>query len=99
MGTYENLKYTNKNNYHYVTITYNASNSVYLWKNRAGRIYKLHPTDKANELRVDENVAYYSAANWKIAKVTDEGIYGPYNELFTRMNWFKLFNIFYDLKI
>ena len=88
LGTYENQKYANQNDYHYVNITYDSSNSVYLWRNRANRVYKLHPTAKQNELRVDESVGYYSSANWKIAKVDNEGIYGPYNELYRKMDCF-----------
>ena len=40
VGEYENLAYSgsNKNNYHYATITYDSSNSVYLWKNRENRV-------------------------------------------------------------
>ena len=86
VGEYENLAYSgsNKNNYHYATITYNSSNSVYLWKNRANRVYKLHPTDKEDEPRVDESVPYYNLG-WKIARVTSKGIYAMYNEFYTRM--------------
>ena len=69
------------NNWHYVTITYDPCNTVYLWKNRANQTWKLHPTDKEDELRVDESSPYYSKG-WKIAKVTDEGIYGPGNEFY-----------------
>ena len=63
VGEYENLAYSgsNKNNYHYATITYDSSNSVYLWKNRANRVYKLHPTDKEDELSVDESVPDYNS--------------------------------------
>ena len=88
LGTYENQKYTTQNNYHYVNITYDSPNSVYLWKNRANKVYKLHPTSKQNELRVDESVYYYSEASWKIAKIDNEGIYGPYNELYKKMDCF-----------
>ena len=40
VGEYENLGYSgsNKNNYHYATITYDSSNLVYLWKNRENRV-------------------------------------------------------------
>ena len=58
-----------------MTITYDSFNSVYLWKNKANQIYKLHPTKNHDELRVDESVGYYKSANWTIAKVTEEGIY------------------------
>ena len=81
VGEYENQ---NKNNYHYATITYDSSNSVYLWKNRANRVYKLHPTDKEDEPRVDESIPYYNLG-WKIARVTSKGIYAMYNEFYTRM--------------
>ena len=74
LGIYENQKYTNQNNYHYVNITYDSPNSVYLWKNRANRVYKIDPIAKQNELRVDENVDYYNSANWKIAKVDNEAL-------------------------
>ena len=77
-----------QNNYHYVNITYDSSNSVYLWRNRANKVWKLYPTAEQNELRVDESVGYYSSANWKIAKVDNEGIYGPYNELYRKMDCF-----------
>ena len=88
LGIYENQKYTNQNKYHYVNITCDLPNSVYLWKNRVNRVYKLHPIAKQNELRVDENVDYYSSANWKIAKVDNESIYDPYNELHRKMDCF-----------
>ena len=57
---------------------------MYLWKNRANQTWKLHPTDKEDELRVDESSPYYSKG-WKIAQVTDECIYGPGNEFYTRI--------------
>ena len=88
LGTYENQNYEKQNNYFYVNITYDSSNSVYLWKNRANRVYKLHPTAKHDELRVDESVSYYSSANWKIAKIDNQGIYGPYDELYRKMDCF-----------
>ena len=86
VGEYENLAYSgsNKNNYHYATITYDSSNSLYLWENRANRVYKLHPTDKEDELRVDESVPYYNSG-WKIAIVTSKGIYAMCNAFYTRM--------------
>ena len=86
VGTYENLGYTEsaRNDFHCVNITYDSSNSVYLWKNRAGSEWKLHPTKKEDELRVDKSVNCYQSG-WKIAKVTDAGIYGPGDELYTRM--------------
>ena len=71
-----------------MNITCYLPNSVYLWKNRVNRVYKLHPIAKQNELRVDENVDYYSSANWKIAKVDNESIYDPYNELHRKMDCF-----------
>ena len=86
LGTYENQLYENQNGYHYVNITFDSSNSVYLWKNRANRVYKLHPTAKQNELRVDESVGYYTSANWKIARIDNQGIYGPYDELCRKMD-------------
>ena len=88
LGTYENQLYKNQNGYHYVNITYDSSNSVYLWKNRANRVYKLHPTAEQNELRVDESVGYYTSANWKIARIDNQGIYGPYDELYRKTDCF-----------
>ena len=88
LGTYENQVYATQNDYHYVNITYDSSNSVYLWKNRANKVYKLHPTAKQTELRVNESVGYYKSANWKIAEVANEGIYGPYKELYRKMDCF-----------
>ena len=87
VGEYENLGYSGsaKNNYHYVTITYDSFKSVYIWKNRANSKWELHPTEEEFELRVDESVGYYSNG-WTIAKVTSKGIFGPFNEFYTRMN-------------
>ena len=92
VGEYENLRYdeSNKNDWHYVTITYDSSNSVYLWKNRANVKWKLYPTNKKDELRVEESNPFYNSG-WTIARVTNAGIYGPHNELYTRMKWFWLF--------
>ena len=42
--------------------------------------------EKENELRVDKSVSYYSSANWKIAEVTNKGIYGTQKEFYTRMD-------------
>ena len=85
VGEYENLFYdeSNRNNWHYVTITYDSSISVYLWKNRANVKWKLYPTDKEDEFRVEESNPFHNSG-WTIARVTNAGIYGPYNELFTR---------------
>lgn len=84
VGEYQRKPATN--NWHYVTITYDSLNSVYLWENRANKKWKLYPTENEKELRVDESVSYYNSANWTIAGVTNEGIYGPYREFYTRMN-------------
>ena len=86
LGTYENQMHENQNDFHYVNITYDSSNSVYLWRNRANRVWKLYPTAIEDELRVDESVYYYSEANWRIAKIDNQGIYGPYNELYKKMD-------------
>ena len=67
-----------------MTITYDSAKSVYLWKNKANVEWILHPTNKEDELRVDESNPYYD--DWKIARVTTEGIYGTGDELYTRMN-------------
>ena len=67
-----------------MTITYDASKSVYLWRNKANVEWILHPTIKEDELRVDNSNPYYSV--WKIARVTSEGIYGTGGDLYTRMN-------------
>ena len=58
VGNSEDLEYgrSSKNSYHYITTTYYASNFVYLWENRAGKIYKSYPTNKEAELRVDKSV-------------------------------------------
>ena len=74
------------NDWHYVTITYDSLNSVYLWKNKANIEWKLYPTENENQLRVDESVSYYNSHSWKTAEVTNKGIYGPHRELYTRMN-------------
>ena len=86
VGEYENLLYNEsaKNDWHYVNITYDSSNSVYLWKNRANVRWKLYPTDNEDELRVEKSNPYFNSG-WTIASVTNEGIYGPRNELYTRM--------------
>ena len=87
VGEYENLAYSDaaKNEYHYVTITYDSLNSVYIWKNKANSNWKLHPTEEEFELRVDKSVSYYKDG-WKIAKVKKNGIFGPGNEFYTRVN-------------
>ena len=84
VGEYKRMPATN--DWHYVTITYDSLNSVYSWKTKSNAEWKLYPTEKENQLRVDESVSYYHTANWKTADVTNEGIYGPYGELYTRMN-------------
>ena len=81
VGEYWNLIYSGsaKNNYHYVTITYDSFNSLYFWENRANSKWKLHPTEKEFGLRVDESVDYYSSG-WTIARVTEKSIFGTYHE-------------------
>ena len=86
LGTYECQLHASQNDYHYVNITHDSSTSVYLWKNRGKKLWTLHPAEKEDELRVDEIVGEYSTANWKSAKVTNEGIYGPHNDLYKKMD-------------
>ena len=77
-----------QNGHHYVNIIYDSSNSVYLWKNRANRKWILHPNAKQNELRVVESVPHYRPAKWEIAKIDNDGIYGPYNKLYRNLDCF-----------
>ena len=85
VGTFENHLYDNggKNNWHYVTITYDQANDKYIWRNRAGRSWSLYATEKENELRVGTDCPYYKSG-YTIAKVNYKGIYGVGNELYSR---------------
>ena len=85
MGTFENHLYDNnggKNNWHYVTIIYDATNDKYVWTNRAGISWSLYATEDEKFLRVGTDCPYY--ANLKTAEVSHVGIKGPGNELYTR---------------
>eukprot|EP00111_Clytia_hemisphaerica_P016629 TCONS_00049309-protein len=86
IGTFENLQYVKgagKNDWHYVTITYSAASKSYSWSNRAGISWSLYPTSKSGELRVGQDCPYYSTGH-TIANFTADGVYGPWNELYSR---------------
>ena len=85
IGTYENHLYDKKgkNNWHYVTITYNQKASTYTWRNRANVQWTLYPTENENLLTVGKDCPYYKNGHTS-AKIDSKGIYGPWNELYTR---------------
>ena len=66
------------NDWHYVTITYNPENTTYTWENKANKRWPMYPTNKTDELRVGEDCPYYESG-YTIARVTDEGIFGPHD--------------------
>jgi len=87
IGTFENLQYVKgagKNDWHYVTITYNAASKSYIWSNRAGISWSLYPTSKSGELRVGQDCPPYYSTGHTIANFTADGVYGPSNELYSR---------------
>ena len=48
--------------------------------------------EKEDELREDKSVWYYRSTSWKVAKATNEGIYGPYKEFYKKwILWSKYF--------
>ncbi|XP_066925289.1 uncharacterized protein [Clytia hemisphaerica] len=86
VGTFENLQYVegvDKNDWHYVTITYNAASKSYTWSNQAGVSWSLYPTSKSGELRVGQDCPYYSTGH-TIANFTADGVYGPWDEFYSR---------------
>ena len=85
IGTYENHLYDKggKNNWHFVTITYNQTASTYTWRNRANVQWTLYPTENENLLTVGKDCPYYKNGHTS-AKIDIKGIYGPWNKLYTR---------------
>ena len=87
IGEFENHKHDGtsiKNNWHYVTITYDPIAETYTWKNKANRKWSLYPTEDESILRVGRDCPYYDETSYSKAAVTTEGIIGPHNVLYAR---------------
>ena len=72
-----------KNNWHFVTITYNADQGTYTWKNKANRQWTLYPSSVENVLKVGTDCPYYKNGH-VTATFTTNGVLGPHGELYTR---------------
>lgn len=85
IGTFENHKYDNggKNDWHYVTITYDSASNTYTWKNRAGKSWTLSSSSTFNKLEVHADCPYY-ASGYTTAEYNQMGIYGYGNEFYTK---------------
>jgi len=90
IGRYECHKYDNggKNNWHYVNITRQtdtASETDYIWSNRAGVTWSLYVDSSLgdNELRVGEDCPYYDNGH-TVLSMTGDGVLGPWGELYNK---------------
>ena len=85
-GVFESHKYdgkSSKNNWHYVTITYDSDNGNYVWTNKAGRKWKLYPSSVSDELKVGPDCPYYKSGH-EAVNFTASGVYGPHGEFYSR---------------
>lgn len=73
-----------KNDWHYVTISYNAASKCYKWTNRAGVTWSLYPRGKNDSLEVGTDCPYYNDGHTEAA-FTKEGVYGPWKEFYDRV--------------
>lgn len=91
LGEYENHLYDQggKNNWHYVTISRDNTNSNILrWTNRAGASWTLTPTNNKAILIVGKDCPYYSRGHTQVTVKWDNdqviGLLGPFNELYEK---------------
>lgn len=85
VGDFENHDYDEqgKNDWHYVSISYNHFEDNYTWSNRAGVSWTLYPTERSHVLRVGEDCPYFKDG-YEISEVNQMGVYGPGMEFYSK---------------
>ena len=79
----------NKNDWHYVNISWDDETEEFTWSNRAGVEWTLRETDFPNMLEVGEDCPYYGSGHTTASLVFNEdgsvkSIAGPWNEIYLK---------------
>ena len=79
----------NKNDWHYVNISWDSATEEFTWSNRAGVQWTLRETDYPNVLEVGEDCPYYTSGHTEASVVFNEdgsvkSIAGPWNEIYLK---------------
>jgi len=85
VGNFENHDYDaeGKNDWHYVSISYNHFEDNYTWSNKAAVSWTLYPTERPHVLKVGEDCPYFKDG-YEILEVNQMGVYGPGMEFYSK---------------